>query len=158
MTRGIVTEQQSKALNDMLADLEVQTEANAVYLTDQGGNILACASSAGDDTIQTVAALAAGSFAATRQLASMIGEPSFTSVFHKGERANIYIQCLDEDYLLLVIFGRAATLGLVKLYTDNTCRELLPIFRQMREQGMQSGGVNGKFEFSDDSKAFTRNA
>lgn len=156
MAQGIVTEQQSAFLNNVLADLGVQTEADAVYLTDQGGNIVACIAPTGDETIQTIAALAAGSFAATRQLAAMIGERSFTSVFHKGDHSNIFIQCAENDYLVLVIFGRSTALGLVKLYVDNVCRQLQPLLRQMGGQGMSAEKTAPKFEFSGDAQAFKK--
>lgn len=151
----VLTEKRSKLLNAALADLLVLAEADAVFMSDYGGNMVAnSASAADDDTMCTMTALAAGSFAATRELASLIGEPSFHSVFHQGQRASIYIQNITANFLVLVIFGKSTTAGLVKLYVDKASKELQPILQEMAQGGMDSAEASTTFEIDTSAKVF----
>ena len=154
MSSGTVTEEQSKLLTTVLSDIAVQTEANAVFLSDYGGNIIAHISPAGDETIQNIAALAAGSFSATRELAGMIGEPTFSSVFHKGEHSSIFIQSIARSFLMLVIFGKETTIGLVKLYVEKACQELDPLLRKMQDQGVAAQPAAKPFEMTSGAPIF----
>lgn len=134
MSGFAINKAQSKKLHTALQDLSVQAEARSVFMSDRGGNIIAQTSQTNDSTIDTIAALAAGSFCATRELARMIGEPEFHSIFHQGERASIYIQSTVHDILVLVIFGKETTPGLVKLYTEKVCLELASVLQKIVKQ------------------------
>lgn len=121
----MITAEQSKELEQLLSSMLVQTEAQSVYMCDYAGNIIHRVVTTEQGPMeQTIAALASGSFVATNELAMLIGEATFHSVYHKGERASIYMQSLGKDYLVLVIFSNTTTIGLVKLYVDRTCQEL----------------------------------
>ncbi len=123
-----ISEEQSEKLNTALSDLAVQAEADAVFMSDCGGNMIAHFAQSESSAIPTIAALAAGSFAATRELATLIGEPTFHLIYHQGKETSIYMQSVL-DFLLLVIFGRSTTVGLVKLYVEKASKELEPILK-----------------------------
>jgi predicted regulator of Ras-like GTPase activity (Roadblock/LC7/MglB family) len=151
MTIQAVTEEQSKAIHTVLSDFLVLSEANAAFLSDNGGNLIAFTTTTDspDDSIYTIAALAAGSFCATRELASLIKEPSFHSIFHQGDKTSIYMRSIGSDYLILVIFGKNTPVGLVKLYADRATQELDPVLKQIDAQVGQSGvGLGNIFELS----------
>jgi predicted regulator of Ras-like GTPase activity (Roadblock/LC7/MglB family) len=149
-----VSVEQSERLNTIISDLSVQAEADAVFLTDYSGNILASIEQDSNRNADNVAALAAGSFSATRELASLIGEPSFYSIYHKGQHASIYMQSVTTDILVFVVFGKGTTVGLVKLYVDKANRELEPILEEMLGQTIaDAGGKAQEFEI-DTSQLF----
>ncbi|MDI6775366.1 MAG: roadblock/LC7 domain-containing protein [Verrucomicrobiota bacterium] len=137
MTIQAVNEEQSKAIGVVLSDFMVLSEAGAVFLSDNGGNLIAYATATepADDTIYTIAALAAGSFCATRELASLIKEPAFHSIYHQGDRASIYMRSIGPHYLILVIFGRNTPVGLVRLCADRAAQDLNPLIRQIDALG-----------------------
>lgn len=141
-------------MTSVLTDLAAQAEAEAVFLGDAGGNILACISPPGSETVQTIAALAAGSFSATRELAHMIGETSFSSIYHKGENSSIYIQTIEGAFLLLVIFGKGTAVGLVKLYVDKASQELAPFLQALDGQKASDHNKAHPFEMEDSSEVF----
>lgn len=145
-----VSEEQVNLLNAALEDLLVESEAQALFISDYGGNIITNVATNEDDSRETVAALAAGSFSATRELAGMIGENSFHSVFHKGDHSAIYIQCIAGDFIILAILGKNSTQGLAKLYIDKACKQIEPILRETSGQSLQAaaGGEAERFEFS----------
>jgi len=155
MSGFAISEAQSKKLHSALHDLSVQAEAKSVFMSDRGGNIIAQTSQDQDGTIDNVAALAAGSFCATRELARMIGEPEFHSIFHQGERANIYIQSTVFDILILVLFGKETTPGLVKLYTEKTCLELGTLLEEvMKQNAADASSQPVTFKIAENAQPF----
>jgi len=154
MTQSIVTEEQNRLMTAVLTDLAAQAEAEAVFLGDAGGNIIACISTPGDESVQTIAALAAGSFSATRELAKLIGETSFSSIYHKGDHSSIYIQTIGGNYLLLIVFGKGTAVGLVKLYVDKACHELGPFLSEISGQKGSAARGKSSFEMADTDQVF----
>jgi predicted regulator of Ras-like GTPase activity (Roadblock/LC7/MglB family) len=150
-----ITEEQSRKLNTSMADLLVMAEADGVFMTDWGGNLIAySAPGTHENSLHNIAALAAGSFVATRELAALIGETGFQSMFQNGENASIYIHCVSDKYLILVIFNKNTTAGLVKLYVERATQEILPVVKIMENQSVESAGGGHVFEFNEDSKIF----
>ncbi len=133
----IISREESEAIEAVLLDLLVRAEAEAIFLCDKGGNIVAQNSTEQYTHEENIAALAAGSFYATRELARLIGEPVFRYIFHRGDKTSIYMQNTAKDMLLLVVFGRQSNPGLVKLYADDCTRELAA----MNEKQKLSGGA-----------------
>jgi predicted regulator of Ras-like GTPase activity (Roadblock/LC7/MglB family) len=77
------------------------------------------------DTL-ALAALAASSFAATRQLAQILSEREFTLLFHEGKEANLHVMQVTDHILLLITFGRETQVGRVRLYTSRALEVLKP--------------------------------
>jgi predicted regulator of Ras-like GTPase activity (Roadblock/LC7/MglB family) len=152
-----INEDQARICSSALSDLAVQSEANSVLLTDIGGNILASVAKARDGSITTVGALAAGSFAATREMAAIIGEPSFHAIYHQGENTSIYMQGATAQFLIVVIFDRNTTAGLVKLYVGRTIQELRPLLEKVEGQSVaaaQSPSRPERFEMDLSASIF----
>ena len=147
--------EQGKLLNQLVSDLLVQSEANCVLLTDIGGNVIACAPGSDGAALQTIAALSAGSFSATRELAVMTGETTFNSAFHQGKKTDIYIHSIGEVYLILVVFHKTTTIGLVKLYTEKVVDELSSVLRAIdRQDIMDAAQFAQPFELDESCKVF----
>jgi predicted regulator of Ras-like GTPase activity (Roadblock/LC7/MglB family) len=126
-----VSSETGKTLCRIVADLLVQSEGTVALLMDTGGNVLARAPDRDDAQLQTIAALAAGAFSATRELAVITGENSFQSVSHEGENTSLHVQLVGEHHLVLVLFQRTTTLGLVKLYARRAVAEAEPILTEL---------------------------
>jgi predicted regulator of Ras-like GTPase activity (Roadblock/LC7/MglB family) len=140
MSGFAISEEQSALLQTALTDLAVQSEARLAFLSDYGGNIVAQQSDADDGTIRTIAALGAGAFAATRELAALLGEKAFDSVQHRAAETGIYMHGVATHFLIAVVFSRETTAGLVKLYVEKTIDEIGPLLRQICDQSVS--GVN----------------
>src|SRR5207248_10277079 len=84
---------------------------------DRGGNVI---SQFGDMTVMDVtiiAALAAGSFGATRELARRIGEAEFNALYHQGNGNHVFMNSVDEETIMITVFGPRTTVGLVRFYS-----------------------------------------
>ena len=81
------------------------------------------------------ASLTAADFSANDQLAKMIGEPEFGSLFHQGERESMYLADVARRVILVVLFDNRTTLGMVKLRVKSTVGELSQVFNDMFTRG-----------------------
>jgi predicted regulator of Ras-like GTPase activity (Roadblock/LC7/MglB family) len=111
-------------LESVLIGLLIQSEADAVFLCDRAGNIVAQHCAQHYDQMDNIAALASGSFFATRILAGLLGEDEFRQVIHQGASTSIYMQYMQADLLVLIVFGRRSNPGLVKLYAGECCKAI----------------------------------
>lgn len=138
-----LTEKQSRRIDDLLLEMLVRAETEALFLCDRGGYILAEALVEEYKHNENIAALAAGSFYATREIARLVGEPEFRCVFHEGDNKGIYMQNTAADLLLVVVFGRQTNPGLVKLCAEETVRELDAFLKESNEEEMREaiGGL-----------------
>jgi predicted regulator of Ras-like GTPase activity (Roadblock/LC7/MglB family) len=151
---SVISQTQGQRLNQAVEDLMVQAEAEAVLLMDTGGNVISHTPYRDDSLIQTIAALGAGSFSATRELAVMTEETAFSSVVHEGETTSTYIQSLPYDCLLVVIFRKQTTLGLVKLYAQKSAGELKPLLKQVTGQSVVAADGTVCFELDTSRTVF----
>jgi predicted regulator of Ras-like GTPase activity (Roadblock/LC7/MglB family) len=137
-----ISEKQCRELESAAADLAVLIEANAVILCDSAGRVLAGGDATDAADRQTFCALAAGSFAASRELAYRLNEESFLSIYQQGDRCSIYVHSVADAFLFIVIFDKQTTVGLVKLYVGRKAEEMLPLFREIAGQSIRSAATH----------------
>ena len=83
------------------------------------------------------ASLTAADFSANDQLAKMIGEAEFGSLFHQGEQESLYLADIAGRVILVVLFDTRTTLGLVKLRVKSAVGALNQVFDDMLSRGTQ---------------------
>ena len=121
-------------LNDYLA----KSEAELAIVLDKGGNIVSQQGERNASHLSIIAALAAGSFAATKELASRIGEPEFSALYHQGKGAHVFMNAVDENTILLTVFSEKTTVGLIRFYSVSCARKLQQVIDRMRAQPSQN--------------------
>jgi predicted regulator of Ras-like GTPase activity (Roadblock/LC7/MglB family) len=107
-------------LDAALGELITKSEATAALLADKAGFLIAQQGNTDTFDATTVAALGSGSFAATREIAALLGEEKFASAYQQGETTSLYLANVDEHCVLLVIFPAATGVGVVKFYANKT--------------------------------------
>ena len=65
--------------------------------------------------VYSFAALAAGNFATVDAMAKLVGEQEFSLLFHKGQDSNIHFSKIDDELLLISMFGKEISLGFLRL-------------------------------------------
>jgi predicted regulator of Ras-like GTPase activity (Roadblock/LC7/MglB family) len=94
MREGInIFEEDFWAITDILNRLLQGTNARTILLIDKAGQLITSAGDTAKIDVSSFATLSAADFAATSQLASLIGEKEFSTLFHQGEKENLYV-CL----------------------------------------------------------------
>ena len=124
-------------LKEDLDDFLENSEANAVMLCDRGGNIIVSSGETVNESIDIISALVAGAFAATQQLAQVLGEDEFTAIFHQGKKTSIFISSVGDEVLILSLFDNTTTAGLVKMYALNTINKIRGTFSELVENASQ---------------------
>lgn len=114
-------EQIEKILQSELIELGV----SCVLLIDLAGNIIVNLDNGeSQHDIYSLAALAAGNFGAVSEMARLIGEADFSLLFHKGEKESIHFSKVNDDLLLLTIFGKEVSLGFLRLKVAEAVRKI----------------------------------
>lgn len=129
----IIHEQQFQKIKTVLARLCVESAARVVFLVDRDGQPIAFHGDIGDMDTTSFSSLAAGNVAATSSMARLIGEDTFPTVSHEGERDSIYM-CVIGRSLLVVVFDERSTLGLVKLRTKRASYEIASILEEIQRE------------------------
>jgi predicted regulator of Ras-like GTPase activity (Roadblock/LC7/MglB family) len=95
---------------------EVMTEGiSAILVIDNAGSLIVNIGSKIELDAIALAAVAAANFAATEQIARLIGERDFVLLFYKGHNESFHFSKIGQEYIIVTIFDNALSLGLVRL-------------------------------------------
>src|SRR5438874_13339762 len=147
-TIPVLTIDDVAALDNVLGEFLKKSEAELTVVIDRGGNVI---SQFGDMTVMDVtiiAALAAGSFAATRELARRIGELEFNALDHQANGRHIFMNSVDDATIMIPAFGPRTTVGLVRFYSTGTAQQVALLLKSL-----QKGNHGFSFNASDISAA-----
>lgn len=114
------------------------------------------AGSTEDFDTQAVAALVAGSYAATREMARLLGEEEFSVLFHQGKRDNIQLTLVGDRTILATVFDERTTIGMVRLYAKEATQKLLKVFEEIRTRNDDGSNALGD-DFSESAKDHLEN-
>jgi len=125
------------SIDVILKELIKLSGATCALLIDKDGHLVDRTGVMKDFDLDTVAALIAGSFAATREMARVLGEDEFTVLFHQGPKGSIQLSLVGERTILGVIFSDKTTVGMVRLYSLEASNKLNDLFDQI--EGRRAG-------------------
>ena len=126
----MLTVEDQMAIEQRLADFLSKSEAQWSALVDKGGNLFAQSGNTGSLDLSILSALAAGSFAATHELAKRLGESEFSALYHEGHGQHILMSALAHECLLVTIFGERTNIGLVRFYAQQATVALNELLKQ----------------------------
>ncbi|MBA3007074.1 MAG: roadblock/LC7 domain-containing protein [Proteobacteria bacterium] len=116
MNYGIVSQEQLEAIEEILTQKLIKLGVDCAIIIDMAGNIITVKdNSKSKYDIYSFAALAAGNFATVDAMAKLVGETEFSLLFHKGQDSNIHFSKIDDELLLITMFGRDISLGFLRL-------------------------------------------
>ena len=126
-----VSEEQLEKIDGLLADELLAIGVHCVILIDTAGNTIAqldkgqCSCD-----VAAFAALAAGNFAAVDAMAKLVGEEEFSLHFHRGESESIHFSKVNDDLLLITIFGNDVSLGFLRLKTADVIEKIKEVWNK----------------------------
>jgi predicted regulator of Ras-like GTPase activity (Roadblock/LC7/MglB family) len=147
----IMYEEEFRKIDQELQKLHLQTNAKVVFLVDKNGQLIASAGETHDLDTTSLASLTAGNIAATGGIAHLIGEKEFTVLFHEGENDNVHISVIGQRVILVVIFDKRSSLGLVRLRVKKVNDALARIFEEIssKSEKEKAGGKLGGSPFAE---------
>lgn len=88
---------------------------SSLLVIDNAGTLIVNIGSNIDLDAVSLAAVAAANFAATEQIARLIGEPDFVLLFYKGHKESFHFSRVGSEYIIVTIFNNSLSLGLLRL-------------------------------------------
>ena len=129
-TRLVFYKEDIDSINAVIDAFLKQSAAKCALLIDKDGHMVTGRGATKNIDVDTISALVAGSFAATREMAKLLGEDEFSALFHQGKSDNIQLSIVGDRALLTAIFDEQTTVGMVRLYANEASKRLAAIFRK----------------------------
>jgi predicted regulator of Ras-like GTPase activity (Roadblock/LC7/MglB family) len=133
------TEDDFAAITDSLQKFLGECNARCALLVDRTGQLVATVGEKPKFDPTTFATLTAADFSANDQLAKLIGENDFNSLFHQGDKESMYLADVARRVILVVLFDNRTTLGLVRLKVKEVVTELTKLFEEVFSRGAGGG-------------------
>jgi predicted regulator of Ras-like GTPase activity (Roadblock/LC7/MglB family) len=115
-------------------------------LIDVGGYMIASRGHGVDELDnESISALVAGSFAATKETAKLLGEKEFSVLFHQGEKDSIQLTLINDRILLGIIFDDTTTIGMVRLYASETAKKVEEVLSKPAESSQGQASLDADF-------------
>jgi predicted regulator of Ras-like GTPase activity (Roadblock/LC7/MglB family) len=143
----IIYEEEITRIEALISKMLQSAEAKCSLLVDKDGHLITRQGFTHSLDTTALAALLAGSFASTKEIARLVGEPEFSVLFHQGKKDHIHMCLVGERSILVVIFDDRTTIGMVRLYAKETAAELTKIFDEIKQnsQAKASSTVSNDF-------------
>jgi predicted regulator of Ras-like GTPase activity (Roadblock/LC7/MglB family) len=157
----ILYEEEIQVIDGLISKMLKGAEAKCALLVDKDGHLITRQGFTHSLDITALAALLAGAFASTKEIARLVGEPEFSVLFHQGKKDHIHMNIVGDRSILVVIFDDRTTIGMVRLYAKDAASELTRIFDKIRDntQAATSGagaksksGISNEFASGTQSK------
>jgi predicted regulator of Ras-like GTPase activity (Roadblock/LC7/MglB family) len=127
----VMYEEEFRLISAICERLTAEAHAKAVILVDKNGQFITSHGDVANLDTTSLASLTAGNIAATSGLAKLIGEEDFPNVYHEGQRDHLHLTIVAQRAILVVMFDRRSSLGLVRLRVKKCAEELAVIFTTM---------------------------
>ncbi len=131
----VLTIEDVATLDGVLGDFLKKTEAELTVVIDRGGNVISQCGNVDLMDVTIIAALAAGSFAATRELARRIGEIEFNALYHQGNGSHMFMNSVDDETIMITVFGPRTTVGLVRFYSAAAAQTVAGVLKSLQHNG-----------------------
>lgn len=125
MNYGVVSQEQLEQIDKILNEKLIRIGVDCVIIIDMAGNIITAKENGKTKyDVYSFAALAAGNFATVDAMAKLVGETEFSLLFHKGTECNIHFSKIDDELLLITMFGKTISLGYLRLNVVESIEEI----------------------------------
>lgn len=114
--------------------LQRDARAQTILVVDKNGQLIA--SNGVNEELDTVSlsSLVAGNVAATGGIASLIEEEEFTGQFHEGKDLSVHMTIVSRKIILVVLFDKSTTHGLVRLRVKKAEEALSHVFEALAQK------------------------
>jgi len=133
-TNWKVFEEDYWAISTTLQELLKNSNATSVILLDKTGQLIGSVGEEPRFDMHSFASLCAADFEANAQLAKLIGEKDFSTLYHQGSNESMYLARVEKDIILVVLFDKKTTLGLVRLRTKKAVDGLATVIRGLYDK------------------------
>lgn len=148
----VLYEDQIKQIDKALTRIIKESEAKCALLVDKDGHLITRQGFTHTLDTTALAALLAGSYASTKEIARLVGEPEFSVLFHQGKKDHIHISLIGERTIMVVIFDDRTTIGMIRLYAKEVGETLKQIMEGSHDRPDAPVELGADFADSADEK------
>lgn len=130
------TEEDFTAISQQLQRFLFESSARCALLVDRSGQLVTTVGDRPTFDVTAFATLTAADFSANDQLARLIGESDFNTLFHQGERESMLLADVARRLILVVLFDNRTTLGLVRLKMRGAVDEVGKLVEAVFQRGL----------------------
>jgi predicted regulator of Ras-like GTPase activity (Roadblock/LC7/MglB family) len=145
-------------MDGALGEFLKQTDATTALIIDKGGFMITHQGDARRFDLTTIAALASGAYMANETIANLVHESKFNSVYQQGEKHSMFVSCIDEHCLLVVIFASRLSVGAVKYFAAPAGEKIAEQLRAAQERDPDSGFDLSTLNVADTESLFRKRA
>lgn len=149
-------EEDIQQFEEALRELLKQTEATTALVIDQGGFLITHYGDSQHFDVTTIAALTSGAYMANQTIASLVHETTFNSIYQQGENVSIFALSIDENCVLVVIFGAQLSVGAVKYFAVPAAHKIAKQMRRAQERDPNAGLDLSVLNIADPAELFKR--
>lgn len=133
-------------ISKRIAQLRSDVGAFAVLLITTAGNLVEAHGLTKELDASTLAALIAGNFLASNQIAQMLGrESNFRLSYHESDQHNIYSYGVGKRFLLVTVFGREVKPGVVWFYAQRAASDLADLVEKAKIDEVVDNSLDNLF-------------
>jgi predicted regulator of Ras-like GTPase activity (Roadblock/LC7/MglB family) len=136
-------------IDKLLGEFLRLSGAKCALLVDKDGHLVTKRGEVRTIDMDTISALVAGSFAATKEMARLLGEEEFSALFHQGARDNIQLSLVGDRTLLTILFDDRTTVG---MDANETAKKLAVIYKKAIERRAEEGDPSLDKDYGDNAK------
>lgn len=118
-------------MNRVLEEFLKLSGARTNLLIDKEGHPITQMGQEPTFDIDTISALVAASFMATREMARILGEEEFSILSHQGKRDHIQLTLIGDRCIMCTLFDDSTTIGMIRLYAAEAAKKLNKLFAEM---------------------------
>jgi predicted regulator of Ras-like GTPase activity (Roadblock/LC7/MglB family) len=136
--QSVMYEQEMSEIQEVTDRLHQDARARTILVVDKNGSLIA--SSGVDANLDTtsLSSLVAGNVAAIGGMAKLIEEEEFSGQFHEGKDISVHMTIVARRIILVVLFDKNTTHGLVRLRVKKATELLTEIFDRLAEKAKAS--------------------
>lgn len=132
--QAVMYEDELRQIQAISDKLQQDSRSNTILVVDKNGQLIASAGRASELDTTSLSSLVAGNVAATGGIAKLIEEDEFTGQFHEGKGISIHMTIVARRIILVVLFDKNTTHGLVRLRVKKAVDELEGVFTSMENR------------------------
>jgi len=149
-------EEDVQKISAALQDLLLKSDATAALVAAEGGFVIFQQGDTSQFDSTCLGALAANAFSATQEIAKVLKESSFATVYQQGVRYSILIGQINRQHSLIIVFPAAASVGAVKYFAAFTVQAVAAQLLKARERAPGEGFDLALLNLPDSTRIFGR--
>jgi len=149
-------EEDIQRLDEALRELLEKSDATTALIIDKGGFLISGQGDTRQFDLTTIAALASGAYMANQTIANLVHETNFNSVYQQGEKYSMFVVCVDDNSLLVIIFKASVSVGVVKYFSAPATEQIAAQMRAAQERDPGGGLDLSVLNLADPSGVFKK--